>query len=97
MKKYCQLCDTGFETINKSKIYCSPECRKVAQRQKIDERCHQLKVEKRIGKPRKCAGGCGVQLSIYNDRNFCDSCEMDTKKYNKLLKEILEFGKSSSG
>jgi hypothetical protein len=95
MKKHCQWCDAGFQPTTRNQVYCSVDCRKKAQRQKIDERCQSLKVTNRVGKVRKCAGGCGSQLSIYNDRTFCDSCEMDTKKYSKLLKEILDFGKAN--
>lgn len=95
MKKFCQLCDKSFTSKTKGQIYCSPECRTQAQRQKIDERSKRLKEEKRRSKERKCAGGCGTTLSFYNENTFCDRCQVDDKKYRSLLREILKNGKDN--
>jgi len=52
MKKHCQLCDAGFVATTRNQVYCSVDCRKKAQRQKIDERGQVLKVTNRVGKIR---------------------------------------------
>jgi hypothetical protein len=42
----------------------------------------------RLNKPRKCAGGCGITLSIYNEKSFCDQCMINKKRVDKMLKEL---------
>jgi hypothetical protein len=33
-------------------------------------------------------GGCGTQLSIYNDSGFCANCNVHEKAVDKMLKEL---------
>ena len=49
------------------------------------------KRQKRLVKIRKCIGGCGVQLSIYNDSGFCSNCNVSEKAVLKMLKEVKGF------
>ena len=49
------------------------------------------KVKVRATKSRKCAGGCGIEISIYNDIGFCNSCMMSKRKLDQTLKDIKGF------
>lgn len=49
------------------------------------------KAASRVGKNRKCAGGCGTRISIYNDVGFCNVCMVSKKKLDQALKEIRDF------
>lgn len=89
--KHCEWCDEAFETKSKNQIYCGVECRTLATKEKIVKRYKQTKAKERIGKDRKCAGECGIMLSIYNDNSFCDNCLTNNKKVDKVLKEIKDF------
>lgn len=91
MRKFCQQCDNVFNSKNKNQIYCSPECRSAATKDKILQRYKQSKVKARMGKERLCAGGCGVALSIYNDAGFCNACSIHNKKLQQTLKEIKRY------
>lgn len=91
MTKFCQWCDKSFSSSNKNQIYCGPECRKLATKEKIMQRYKVSKARSRSGKDRKCAGGCGTTLSIYNDIGFCNSCMINKRKVDQALKEIKEF------
>lgn len=44
--------------------------------------------QKRVGKNRKCLGGCDTALSIYNDSGFCSNCNVSQKAVEKMLKEL---------
>jgi hypothetical protein len=88
LSKFCKLCDNHFESSNKNQIYCSPECRTIATKEKIVQRYKVSKVRSRTGKSRKCAGGCGIDISIYNDVGFCNTCMMSKKKLDQTLKDI---------
>lgn len=91
MKKYCHWCDMTFDSNNKNQIYCGAECRKAATKEKIAERYKMLKAKSRAGKERKCGGGCGTILSMYNDDTFCPACSFSKKKLDQTLKEIKEL------
>lgn len=86
--KQCRWCDNPFQTDVSYQIYCSPECRKEATREKIAERHKVLKRKSRKNKTRFCAGGCGAVLSMYNDSNMCDHCYISAKTWSKVMKEI---------
>lgn len=49
------------------------------------------KASSRVGKNRKCAGGCGTYISIYNDVGFCNVCMVSKRKLDQALKEIKDF------
>lgn len=91
MIKYCQWCDKNFSSTNKNQIYCGAECRKAATKEKILQRYKVSKAKSRTGKDRKCAGGCGTSLSVYNDLGFCNSCMINKKRVDQTLKEIKGF------
>ena len=89
--KSCERCDTKFKPKVTYQIYCSEECRDISTREKIAERYQLTRRQKRIGKSRKCLGGCGVQLSIYNDSGFCSNCNVRKKAVDKMLKQVKGY------
>lgn len=89
--KLCNRCDVYFSPKVTYQIYCSDTCREEATKEKIAERYLLTRRQKRIGKERKCLGGCDVSLSIYNDSGFCANCNVSEKAVNKMLKEIKGF------
>ena len=89
--KQCERCDTKFTPKVSYQIYCGDECRSISTREKIAERYQISRRQKRKGKIRKCLGGCGVQLSIYNDDGFCANCNVSKKTVDKMLKEIKGY------
>ena len=91
--KHCQWCDHIFQTKLSYQIYCSPECREFATREKIAERYLSVKRKKRAGKVRLCAS-CKKQLSMYNDDPLCEECLVNPNEVNKALKEIKGFLKN---
>lgn len=89
--KSCERCDTKFNPRVTYQIYCSDTCRDEATKEKIAERYLRTRRQKRIGKKRVCLGGCGVQLSIYNDDGFCANCNISKKAVDKMLKQIKGY------
>jgi uncharacterized protein YmfQ (DUF2313 family) len=89
--KSCERCDKKFKPRVSYQIYCSNGCRDEATKEKIAERYLITRRQKRIGKNRKCLGGCGVKLSIYNDDGFCSNCNVSKKAVDKMLKEIKGY------
>jgi hypothetical protein len=89
--KQCEQCQKYFKAKVTYQIYCSPECRDVATRAKIAERYNSSKRKRRIGKIRKCLGGCGLQLSIYNESGFCANCNISEKAVKKMLRNIKGY------
>jgi hypothetical protein len=87
--KHCQWCDRTFETQIKYQIYCSPECREGATKEKIAARYIVERRQKRIGKDRRCKG-CGELLSIYNDESLCVKCDVNPNDVNRALKQIKD-------
>ena len=83
--KFCQWCDNQFEPNVSYQIYCSAECRELATREKITERYEKAKRSNR--KPRKCKS-CGTTLSIYNDEQICNNCEVVPSDVIKALREM---------
>ena len=89
--KLCERCDNHFTPKVSYQIYCSTECRDAATKDKIAERYHITRRQKRIGKTRRCLGGCGTSLSIYNDSGFCANCNVSKKAVDKTLKDLKGF------
>ena len=89
--KQCERCENKFTPKVTYQIYCSNECRDTATKEKIAERYHIVRRRKRIGKVRKCLGGCGVQLSIYNDDGFCSNCNVSKKAVDKMPKQLKGY------
>lgn len=86
--KQCSWCDNYFKTQVSYQIYCSVDCRNAATKEKIINRYATSKRQKRRNKTRLCAGGCGIQLSIYNDDPLCNACQINNKDLFKILKKI---------
>lgn len=84
-------CGQWFEPKVTYQIYCSIECRDIATKEKIAERYKITRRQKRKGRVRMCLGGCGLELSIYNDTGFCINCNVNEKQVKKMLKEIKGF------
>jgi len=85
--KTCQWCDAAFTANVGYQIYCSPECRDLATREKISQRYAVSKRNKMIGKKRYCKY-CGGKLSAYNDDSICQTCIINPTDVNRALKEI---------
>lgn len=86
--KPCEWCDNTFKPKVSYQIYCSTECREQATKQKIAERYIATQRERWKKKPRKCAGGCGTELSIYNTDGFCTKCFVNKKEVDKMMKKL---------
>lgn len=85
--KFCEWCDTTFEPSVSYQIYCSPECRELATKEKIAERYSIKRRNSAKRKARKCKA-CGNKLSTYNDDALCSTCLVDPKEVSKTLKQI---------
>jgi hypothetical protein len=89
--KLCERCETQFKPKVSYQIYCGDTCREESTKIKIAERYQITRRQRRIGKKRLCIGGCGEQLSIYNDSGFCPNCNVNKKEVDKMLKQIKGF------
>jgi len=89
--KLCNRCDNYFSPKVSYQIYCSEICREESTREKIAERYLVSRRQKRIGKNRRCLGGCNTSLSIYNDSGFCANCNVSEKQVAKMLKELKGY------
>lgn len=89
--KLCNRCDNYFSPKVSYQIYCSETCREESTREKIAERYLISRRQKRIGKNRRCLGGCNTSLSIYNDSGFCANCNVSKKTVDKMLKELKGY------
>ena len=87
--KQCHWCNNAFESQVSYQIYCSPECREEATKEKIAARYVVSKRQKRKGKNRKFKS-CEEQLSIYNDESLCVKCNINPVDVSKALKEIKD-------
>ena len=89
--KLCENCDKVFKPRVSYQIYCGSECRDIATKSKIALRYNVTRTQKRIGKVRKCIGGCKIDLSIYNESGFCSNCNVSKRSVDKMLKQIKGF------
>ena len=85
--KTCQWCDTAFSPNVKYQIYCTPECRDLATKEKIAERYAISRRSKLMSKDRRCKS-CDGKLSAYNDEQLCQVCLVHPGDVSKALKEI---------
>lgn len=85
--KTCQWCSEAFEPNVKYQIYCTPECREEATKEKIAERYAITRRNKLINKDRRCKA-CNGRLSAYNDENLCQSCLVNPSEVAKALRDI---------
>ena len=86
--KQCAWCATSFPPSVSYQIYCSSECRDLATKEKIAERYQTNRIKSRKKKERRCSGGCGTIISIYNDNGFCGNCMINKRKVDKMLREL---------
>lgn len=84
----CAWCSMEFKSNISYQIYCSKECRELATKEKIVERYQINRIKNRKNKQRKCSGGCGTVISVYNENGFCASCMINKRKVDKTLKEL---------
>jgi hypothetical protein len=89
--KTCSWCANEFDPSVVYQIYCSPECRENATKEKIAERYQINRRKNRSKKERKCSGGCGTIISIYNENGFCQFCMVNKRKVDRSLKELKGF------
>ena len=89
--KLCKICHSSFKASVNYQIYCTKVCRDLATKEKIAERYTVIKRKKRKNRVRLCLGGCGQELSMYNDSGFCSNCNISEKAVNKMLKELKGF------
>ena len=90
MIKHCEWCDNKFTQKVKYQIYCSPECRQEATKQKIAERYIQERTKKRSLVKRFCKS-CGTLLSMYNDSHLCQLCDVNPKDVSKSLIDMKKM------
>ncbi|NBR61261.1 MAG: hypothetical protein EBT86_06365 [Actinobacteria bacterium] len=88
--KHCDWCDHAFQTKLSYQIYCSPECRQEATKQKIAEKYLRDKIKKRAGKIRLCKN-CGKQMSMYTEETICQTCDINPDDVKDALKEIKDI------
>jgi hypothetical protein len=86
--KICAWCSNEFQPNVSYQIYCSSECRELATKEKVSERYQVKRRQKMAKKERRCSGGCGTIISIYNPSGFCGRCMVNTKQVDKALKEL---------
>jgi len=91
MTKSCGWCGDEFTSKSKNQIYCSNDCRMSSTKEKIVARTQIAKFKARQGKERRCAGGCGTLISVYNDAGFCNHCLVNKKKVDKFIRDLKDY------
>ena len=86
--KQCAWCSEQFAPSVTYQIYCSPSCRESATKEKIADRYQANRIKNRRKKEKRCSGGCGTIISVYNDNGFCNGCMVNKRKVDKMLKEL---------
>ncbi len=89
--KPCNYCNAYFKPKVSYQIYCGENCRAAATKEKLAEKYNAKRRKSRIGKVRRCLGGCNQDLSIYNDSGFCSNCNVSEKEVAKMLKKLKGF------
>jgi hypothetical protein len=90
MIKHCEWCDNKFTQKVKYQIYCSADCRQLATKEKIAQRYIQERTKRRSLIKRFCKS-CGHLLSMYNETQLCESCDVNPKDVSKALKDIRKL------
>jgi hypothetical protein len=86
--KSCSWCALDFSPSVSYQVYCSKECRDFATKEKIAENYKINRIKNKKNKQKRCSGGCGSIISIYNNNGFCSVCMVNKKKVDKMLKEL---------
>ena len=89
--KPCNYCNAYFKPKVSYQIYCGENCRAAATKEKLAEKYNAKRRKSRMGKGRRCLGGCNQDLSIYNDSGFCSNCNVSEKEVAKMLKKLKGF------
>lgn len=89
--KTCAWCANEFEPSVSYQIYCSVSCRELSTKEKINERYNINRIRNRSKKQRKCSGGCGTVISIYNENGYCQVCMVNKRKVDKTLRGLKDF------
>jgi hypothetical protein len=88
-------CSKEFTPRTHNMKYCSDECCRVATNEKLKEAYYEKKA-RLAGKKRTCkAKGCTSELSRYNEKNICYSCETVGKR--KAKEEMMEMMRNVTG
>ena len=87
----CARCSSSFEPTTSYQIYCSPECRIQATKEKAKERSRAAVIKRRRKSKRMCANDCGTALSVYNDSKICSRCKINDRLVNLTMEDIKEF------
>ncbi len=84
-------CAKDFEPKTHNQKYCTDECCRIATNRRIMEKYYEKKAI-RNGSIRPCKK-CGIQLSRYNQSNYCSSCEkkLDIDLKGRLMGMINEI------
>ena len=90
--KHCEWCDSSFVSNVSYQIYCSPECRQMATKEKIAQRYVQKRRAQRRKNPKTCKS-CHKPLSSYNEDQVCYGCLVNPKEVKDALKELKELSK----
>ena len=76
-------CKNEFTPRTHNMKYCSDECCRIATNEKLKEAYYEKKA-RLAGKKRICKSkGCNSELSRYNEKNICYSCETFEKRKAK--------------
>lgn len=86
--KFCDWCSKEFQPRVTYQIYCSKECRDLATKEKINARYQINRRKEKSKKTKRCSGGCGTVISIYNNNGFCNVCMINQRKVDKTLREL---------
>jgi len=86
--KTCVWCMNEFQPKVSYQVYCDAECRTLATRHNARNKRISARIERNRRNPRRCAGGCGTIISIYNDQTFCLSCGVDEKKVAAAIERL---------
>jgi hypothetical protein len=54
----------------------------------VNDRYQAKRRAKLAKKKRRCSGGCGTIVSMYNSSGFCSNCMINQKQVDKALKEL---------
>ena len=87
MSKNCDWCGKNFDANVSYQIYCTPDCRTEATKEKNLTKQREKRIKSRVGKERFC-GSCSKPLSIYNDDTYCSTCIGDDKLYRKFIRNL---------
>jgi hypothetical protein len=81
-------CDKKFESTRHNQKYCTEECSRKANNEKILKRYHERRA-RLSGNVRVCAEmDCDTRLSRYNPDTICNKCQR--KKKDARRKQILD-------